>query len=150
MTRVYYLLSISRSTRTDHLFRINNTFLLLIVHYILLLLLRKSSFIKLGIFMRLLLLLRSTSIRLNLLRTRSLRELILIMHPIIIYLLNILRHVLLLLRHRLISLIATSIRTNIISNWPVYIWIILIYILLPLTVNLLIQIRLIFCRDILS
>lgn len=150
MTRVYYLLSISRSTRTDHLFRINNTFLLLIVHYILLLLLRKSSFIKLGIFMRLLLLLRSTSIRLNLLRTRSLRELILIMHPIIIHLLNILRHVLLLLRHRLISLIATSIRTNIISNWPVYIWIILIYILLPLTVNLLIQIRLIFCRDILS
>lgn len=93
--------------------------------------------------MRLLLLLRSTSISLNSLQTRALRKLILIMHPIIIdiHLLNILRYVLLLLRHRLISLIVTSIRTNIISNWPVDIWIILIDILLALTVNLLIQIR---------
>ena len=143
MTRVYYLLSIRRPSRTDHLFRINNTFLLLIVHHVLLLLLWKSSFIKLPIFMRLLLLLRSTSISLNSLQTRALRKLILIMHPIIIdiHLLNILRYVLLLLWHRLISLIVTSIRTNIISNWPVDIWIILIDILLALTVNLLIQIR---------
>jgi hypothetical protein len=87
--------------------------------------------------MRLLLLLRSTSICLDPLRTRALRELILIMHPIIIHihLLDILRHVLLLLWHWLGSLIVTSIWTNIISNWPVDIWIILIHILLALTVN---------------
>ncbi len=139
MTRVYYLLRIRWSSRTCHLFRINNTFLL-IVHHILLLLLLKSSFIKLSIFMRLLLLLRSTSICLHTLRTRYLRELILIMHPIIIHLLNILRYVLLLLWNWLRPLIVSSIRANIISNWPVDVWIILIYVLLALTVNLLIQV----------
>ncbi len=139
MTRVYYLLRIRWSSRTCHLFRINNTFLL-IVHHILLLLLLKSSFIKLSIFMRLLLLLRSTSICLHTLRTRYLRELILIMHPIIIHLLNILRYVLLLLKNWLRPLIVSSIRANIISNWPVDVWIILIYVLLALTVNLLIQV----------
>jgi hypothetical protein len=143
LTRVHYLLRISRSLRTDHLFRIDNTLFLLIVHHILLLLLLKCSFIKLAIFMRLLLLLRPTSICLDPLRSRTLRELILIMHPIIIHihLLNILRHVLLLLWHGLTTLIVTSIRTNIISSWSVDIWIILINILLPLAVNLLIQIR---------
>ena len=134
-----HLLRIWRSSRTDHLFRINNTFLL-IVHHILLLLLWKSSFIKLTILMRFLLLLRSTSIWLTSLRTRTLRELILILNPVIIHLLNILRDVLLLLRHRLSSLIVPSIGTNIISNWPAHIWINLIDVLLALIVNLLIKI----------
>lgn len=122
MTWVHYLLSINRCSRTTHLFWINNTFWLL-VHHILVLLLLKSSFIKLPIFMWLLLLLWSTSICLAPSRTRSLSELILIMHPIVylihIHLLNILSHRLLLLWHLLTSLIVSSIRTNIISNWPV-------------------------------
>lgn len=139
MTRVYYLLSITRGSRTDHLFWIDNSFLL-IVHHILILLLLKSSLFKLTIFMRFLLLLWPTSICLNTSRTRTLSELILIMHPIIklihIHLLNVLRHSLLLLWHLLSSLIVSSIRSNIISNWPVNISlrITLIDVLLTLTV----------------